>query len=198
LERTYHEGLTREDNVLGTWCLGVDVEWLRRSHRPVDIFHRVATIRGEWITLDPFSAVQLTTPRRSLVGTIDESACCHVRNLCATYLRHRSGERVRLAWKLHYLWYLEAVDGRDRLDQITEAMDSASDGVLRLRGGGEEDFRGVDPTCANVLEAELTKMDRFLYGTCRPHVTRYVAAFREFLARPSVATPGAASMSVQR
>jgi hypothetical protein len=189
LQRTHFDGLTDDDGILGTWCLGVDADWLRREHQALDIFHKVETIRGRWVTLDPFSALQRRTPERALVETLDDSAFCHVGNLCATYMRYKSGQRVRFAWKLHYLWYLEALIGADRLAEITAAMDAADDGVLRLADGFSESFRDVDPTCANVLRAELERMDRFLHGTCRSHVARYVDAFQAFLSRASSAAP---------
>jgi len=183
IQRTHFDGLTDEDDIIGTWCLGVDVEWLREKYRPIDIFHKVERVRGQWVTLDPFSSIQRRTPERGLAQPLDSSAFCHVGNLCASYMRYRSGQRVRFAWKLHYLWYLEAISGQDRLLAITVAMDSAQDGVLRIDGGFEEDFGGVDPTCANVLRGELTTMDGFLYGRCRAHVAQYVDAFERFLSR---------------
>lgn len=182
LQRTHFDGLTDEDNILGTWALGMDVAWLRENHRPIDIFHKVEKVRGKWTTLDPFSAIQRRTPERGLVGTIDGSTCRHVGNLCATYLRFQSGQRVRFGWKLHYLWYLEALNGEDRLEEIAEAMEQATDGRLVL-GDFEGDFSEVDPTCANVLRRELKKMDELLHGHCRPHVERYVDAFEAFLTR---------------
>lgn len=188
LERTYYDGLTDDDNVLGTWCLGMDVEWLRANYHPLDLFHKVEKVRGQWITLDPFSSIQLQTPARALVGTIDGTACCHVKNLCATYMRYRSGQKVRFAWKLHYMWYLEALNGDDRLVEITKAMDDSDNGLLRLADGFEDDFAGVDPTCANVLRDELSRMDAFLLGRVRPHVSAYVDSFQAFLTRAAAGT----------
>lgn len=182
LERTYFDGLTDEDNILGTWALGMDVQWLRSEYHPVDIFHKVEPVRGQWTTLDPFSAIQRRTTERGLVETIDRAACCHVGNLCATYMRYRSGEKVRFTWKLHYLWYLEALDGRDRLDTIRSTMDQAEDGHLKL-DDFEGDFSQVDPTCANVLGVQLEQMDSMLFGEYRPHVRAYVEAFGSFLSR---------------
>lgn len=187
LERTHFDGLTDEDDILGTWCLGIDVEWLRRTHRPVEIFHRLEKIRGRWVTLDPFSSIQRRTPRRGLVGEIGRGACCHVGNLCATWMRHQSGQRVRFTWKMHYLWYLEALNGRDRLDEIREKMDSTDDGILALEDF-EGDFRNVDPTCANVLRVELRRMESFLHDRPRERILRFVDSFQAFLERAGSAS----------
>lgn len=190
LERTYFDGLVDADNVLGTWCLGVDAQWLRDNYHPIDIFHKVEKVHGRWMTLDPFSSIQLRTPERSLVESIDGTDCCHVKNLCATYMRYSSGQRVRFAWKLHYMWYLEAINGEDRLQEITDAMESSSDGVLRLASGFQDDFSGVDPTCANVLRDELGNMERFLFGGPRRHVVQYCDSFQAFLTRAPARSAG--------
>jgi len=190
LERTHFDGLTDADNVLGTWCLGMDAAWLREKYRPINIFHRVQRHRGRWTTLDPLSAIELDTPERGLVGTTDGASCCHVQNLCATYLRYRSGQTVRLAWKLHSMWYLQAIadSDNDRLIDLADAMDAA-DGRMLEFNGRTHDFSDVDPTCANVLEHQIRCMEIYLQGTVRPPVERYVDATRRFLARAAESRP---------
>lgn len=191
LELTPFDGLTDDDRIIGTWCLGMDARWLRNEHRPHEIFHRVATVetvkgRRE-VNLDPYSWLQTREPRRALVGTIDESACAHVRNLCSTHLRFTTGRPAKVVWRLHYLWYLEWLAGGDgveaqRMAQATERMRGATGPVLEV-DGYRADFAGTDPTCANVLRDELTRMEVFLTGQVRPEVREFVSAFALFLQR---------------
>jgi len=183
LEHTRVDGMTADDNLLGTWCLGIDAKWLREHHRPIDIFHRIVNIDGKLIHLDPFSAIQRKTPQRQRVGTIDGDACCHVFNLPSTYLMFIRGRRPKIVWRLHYLWYLEDLADRgDRMSQVIQAMADCNDGQLNACGY-TVDFNGVDPTCANVLRDDLNKMDPALFGQVRPIVDQYIAGFADFLQR---------------
>jgi hypothetical protein len=181
VETTRFDGLLDSDLVLGTWGLGMDVEWLRRRFAPADILHRIRTIRGRPVSLDPFSDIQFThCAQRELVEGLQPDDFCHVKNLCSSYLRFKTGRPVKLAWRLHYLWYLEHIHcGRD-LAPITQAMNEATDLAL-LVDGQMIDFFGTDPTCANVLDAELSRMDQFLFDSIRPQVRSYLDASRRFL-----------------
>ncbi len=183
LEHTFFDGLTEEDNQIGTWCLGIDVQWLRANWRPVDCFHKVVSIRGRPTMLDPYAWIQLQTPQRSLVRTIDGTACCHVKNLCSTHLRFRSRKPFSVAWRLHYLWYLESLGPcPDRLEEITTLMRSAESSVLVV-DERPIDFRETDSTCENVLRDELTRLESQLFGSLRPRTDGYLREFRAFLER---------------
>jgi len=181
VELTRFDGLTDDDRILGTWGLGMNVQRLRRSFEPVDILHRIRRIRGRHVTLDPFSDIQHThAASRELVDGVSPEDFCHVKNLCSSYLRFNTGRHVTLAWRMHYLWYLESIHlGRD-LDRITASMDAAEGLVLEV-DGRTLDFADTHPTCANVLESELFRMDRFLFESVRSDTRTYVEAFRRFL-----------------
>lgn len=184
-ELTHFDGLTDEDNQIGTWTLGIDVEWLRANWRPIDCFHRVERVRGRLTNLDPYAAIQFRTPDRGLTGIVRPDEFCHVKNLCSTYLRLLKGVplNAKVAWRLHYLWYLEERSGRaGRLGEVSAAMAGAQSARLSI-DGREADFSQVHVTCANVLRTELSQMERFLLGDVRPEVAAYVDAFEAFLWR---------------
>ncbi len=180
LELTPFYGLTEDDAIIGTWSLGVDVEYLRGSWRPVDCFHRVARVRGRWVKLDPFSWVQMRTPDRALAGDIAGRAC-HVKNLCSTYLRLVSGGPIAVVWRLHYLWYLEYLAGDEsKLDQAIGLMRGSANREIMIHGR-RIDFAQVDPGAASFLRAELEAMEVALHGMVRPEVGEYLDSFERFL-----------------
>jgi len=194
-EHTTWDRLTEADALIGTWELGVDVQWLRRTRHPVDCFHAVARVNGRTVDLDSFSLIQSRTPERGLAEGLGRGSYAHVKNLCSTVLNLRKGRRVHVAWRLHYLWYLEALsDQPERLEEATQAMERSSDAHLTVNGS-THDFSGLHPTCANVLRNELTSMDRALFGQLRPQVARYLDAADAFFARAGgdAATARAAS-----
>lgn len=191
-ELTLFDGLTERDAIIGTWSLGIDVQWIRKHHHPVDCFHTtIRTDDGRWMSLDPYSHLQMKTPARDLAGPI-EGLACHVRNLCSTYLRFTGGKHAKVAWRLHYLWYLESLDSHPhRLAEVTRAMNEATSGELTI-DGLKADFRHVHVGSAGVLRDELRLMDRSLHGTPRPEVEAYIEAFERFLERYGIrSTPSA-------
>lgn len=182
-ELTHFDGLEDQDRQIGTWTLGIDVEWLRSKYRPIDCFHRVATHRGRRFNLDPFAWIQFQTQERGLTQGFDETAFCHVKNLCSTYLRFLKRAPLQVAWRLHYLWYLEELSGdAGRLRQVVEAMNECTDGILHL-DEHPADFRLAHASCGNVLRCELVAMEGFLFGGLRPEVGKYLDAFDRFIHR---------------
>ena len=181
VEHTHFDGLTDADGLIGTWELGIDVEWLRSRYRPIDCFHTVADVNGRRVDLDAFNEIQSRTPERGLAEDVGRKSYAHVTNLCSTYLRYSRGQPAKLAWRLPYLWYLEALAGEEgRLGEATEAMRQASSPVISV-GGHAASFLGTHVTCANVLRDELARMEGSLFGGVRPAVTLFEAAFRAFL-----------------
>lgn len=182
-EHTHFDGLTNTDALIGTWELGIDVQWLREQFRPIDCFHAICPINGRRVDVDAFSAIQSRTPQRGLAGTVGRDSYAHVTNLCSTFLRYSKGERVQMAWRLHYLWYLESlVSGEGRLESVIAAMRSASSAKLEVDGYAM-DFASTCVTCSNVLRSDLVRMEEALHGACRPVVGRYIDVFAEFLGR---------------
>ncbi len=183
LELTHFDGLTDDDAIIGTWCLGIDVAWLRSNWKPIHCFHRSARLGGREINLDPYSWIQTRTPARALAEGIDESSCCHVRNLCSTYLRFTTGRFFQPVWRLHYLWFLEELSGLEgRIAEVTRAMEDATSPTLEL-DGRTVDFSKTHVTCANVLRDELQRMDNALHGSPQKASTNYVGSFERFLTR---------------
>jgi hypothetical protein len=181
LELTDFDGLTGGHGLIGTWALGIDVQWLRGKYRPIDCFHAIEYIEGRRFDLDAFTHIESKTPERALVGSVTASDAAHVRNLCSTYLRFSKGQKFDVVWRLHLMWYLDFLCGRtNRLDQVVQVMAAASSGQIEI-DGAVADFSDTHATCANVLRREVIPMERFLFGELRPEVARYAEAFERFL-----------------
>jgi hypothetical protein len=183
LELTHFDGLDDSQKLIGTWALGIDVEWLRQNHRPIDCFHTVASINGRRFDLDAFTYIESSTPERDLVGTVTEKDMAHVRNLCSTYLRFTKGELFDVVWRLHLMWYLESLCGpAGKLQALTALMNSADSPRLCVNNL-TADFSRTHVTCANVLRDELLPMEKFIAGELREEVIQYIDSFENFLWR---------------
>lgn len=182
-EFTHFDGLKDADRLVGTWALGIDVEWIRREYRPIECFHDVMEVNGRRVDLDAFSAIQSRTPERELAPGAGAEAFVHVRNLVSTFLLFSEGRPARIAWRLHHLWYLENLARPPRdLGAISTAMEQATGPEIEV-DGRRVSLAGVHHTCANVLEKELRRTEDFLFGGIRPEVRRYLDAFRAYLLR---------------
>ena len=189
VEWTLFDGLEPSHALIGTWALGIDAAWLRQNYRPIDCFHTVEPINGRRFDLDAFTFIESKTPQRGLVNAFTENDMAHVRNLCSTYLRFKKGERFDVVWRLHHLWYLEALCEReDRLGQLVRLMDEATSSRLRVNNLVAE-FSNTHVTCANVLRRQLLLMEHFLFGQPRPELLAYVDAFERFLWRHGRSDP---------
>jgi len=183
LEFTHFDGLSDTHKLIGTWALGIDIEWLRQEYQPVDCFHTVANINGRRFDLDAFTYIESKTPQRDLVGTVTEKDMAHVRNLCSTYLRFTKGELFDVVWRLHLMWYLESLCGTpNKLRELTNLMDSADSPQLTV-GSLSAEFSQTHVTCAYVLRDNLMPMERFVSGTPRKEVIDYINSFERFLWR---------------
>lgn len=188
LELTNFDGLCNADQVMGTWALAIDAQWLRSNWRPIDCFHRMHTIRGKRVSLDPYSWLQLQTPERGLVRRFDGAAMCHIKNMCSTYLRYLNGEWAKIAWRLHSVWYLEELSGSpSSVAEATEAMDNADGPKLEV-GGLVADFSGADVGAVAVLSQEIQKLEEHLHGKVRPRIKKYISSFSNFVEKHGRAT----------
>jgi hypothetical protein len=182
-ELSTYDGLVESDRILGTWCLGMDVDALRANYRASDCFHRIIRNGHRWQAMDPFTLIESMTPERDRVGTVIADGYCHARNLCSTYLQFVKGQNPNIVWRLHYLWYLESLGGDDgAMRDATHAMEAATSASLHVRTCRADFFR-TDPTCANVLAKEVRRMEEFVHRECRPEVNRFLLAFENFLDR---------------
>ena len=163
--------------------MGIDLAWLRENARPLDCWHKVVIINGTRCNLDGFNYVQLRTPARALAEGVGSESAVHVWNLVSSYLKYTSGQRFNIAWRLHFLWYLESLSGQDhRLQTVTKAMQAAQTPVLAI-DGRPVDFSTEHVTCSNVLRDRVSRMEETLFGQCRPEVATYLHEFQGFLSR---------------
>ncbi|MEX0885117.1 MAG: hypothetical protein WD009_01640 [Phycisphaeraceae bacterium] len=186
---THFDGLKDEDAIIGTWCLGVDVHWLRQTHRPIDCFHASRRHHGRLIHMDPFSSLQWRTPERGLTPPHDVRPYSHVSNLCSTALELEKGRSPNVAWRLHYLWYLKNLDApEDAFLAMARRMRQADAPTLRV-DPYEADFAGTHASCADALRKQLTAMDEALFGELRRGVLAFANAFEDFLLHFGDAAP---------
>ena len=182
-EHTHFDGLGDDDSLIGTWELGVDARWLRETYSPVQCFHAVTKVNNRWVDLDAFSAIQSRTPERRLAEGAGDENFAHVKNLCSMYLLYAEGKPAKIAWRLHFLWYLRSLEvGEESLDEAIASMSTATDANLDVQGR-QVDFSNIHRSCADVLRRELAPMEQALYGRMRPKIDEFIVTFDGFLSK---------------
>lgn len=182
-ERTHFDGLTDDDNILGTWSLGIDADWLRSNFKPVHCFHAVAPVSGRLRSLDGLTHIETKTDRRALCTPFEKQEMMHVTNLCSIYLRYRGGRDFEPAWRLHLLWYLQYLAGDEQpMRQATRIMQAGGSSVIAVDGPGV-DFSNTHVTCGNVARDAVRRMETALHGAVRDEVAEYLQASDRFWSR---------------
>ncbi len=182
-ELTHFDGLTDKDNVLGTWSLGIDADWLRSNFKPVMCFHAVDKVGGRWTSLDGLTHIETKTDRRKLCETATRDHFVHVTNLCSVFLRYTSGQGFDPVWRLHMLWYLQHLSGDSGpMTRATEALGAAETAGLVV-DGRTIDFTGTHVTCGDALRERVEAMERSLHGEVSDDVAAYLEASARYFDR---------------
>lgn len=182
-ELTHFDGLADADNMLGTWSLGIDADWLRNHFDPVMCFHAVDKVDGRWTSLDGLTHIETKTDRRKLCEAASLDHFVHVTNLCSVFLRYTSGQDFDPVWRLHMLWYLQHLAGDSGpMVRATEALGAASTAQITV-GGRAIDFAGTHVTCGSALRERAEAMERSLHGGVSGEVAAYLGASTRFFER---------------
>ena len=175
-------GLKPEDKILGTWALCLDLKWLRNTFHPIDVFHVWQRHQHSYVLRDPTTAIQFQTSKRNKINAITRNDFSHANNLCSVYLQLKKKQIPSIAWRLHLLVYLYSLNQAELLDNMITQMKTTSSGKLCIMGETIS-FETTDPSCSNVLESEINKLEIALYKKKRPLITNYIHTTRTFLNR---------------
>lgn len=181
-EWTDFGGLQEADCIYGSWGLGLNVEWIVQSFRPIDCFHRIDNFKGTKIDFDPFCWIQSKTSRRCSIETHDDDFV-HFVNIVSTYQRWMTGQKMQPEHCLHSAFYLlDLVGFGPGIKSITDKMLDARSGVFSI-DDRIIDFSYTNIDCARVVDHKICRLEKLLFGFIRKPVIDYIREFYDFLQR---------------
>lgn len=171
-------GVTPEMRLVTTFEMVIDVEWLRRSARPVEGFNQIRLVDGRYADFDTWLEVQRRAPRRH-VEPIDPHKLVHPSQLICQFTDLMAGRRHRLdrGHQLPILFYFcHLGDPSISLDSPSEEIaDPAADRIALF--GRDCDLTPIRPESWAWMEKQIRRLEQHLHGATRSHVERYLRGF---------------------
>lgn len=190
----YHSnGIVEGDRLLTTFEMVCDVEYLRRSFRPVDFFNLPAKWKGRRVEFDTFLWPQAFGPpdARSLLLPIDVRDMVHPSQMICQFIDVRRKARYVAPANNNVLmipYFLELGGDPTTLDEHQRAID-ASDGHVVRCFGREVDFRHFAPVHARWLAEQGHRLDAAVHGEVRAKVRRYFESVEDLPRRRAGGRP---------
>ena len=165
-----------EMNLLTTFELALDAEYMRRRFRPFDLFNKLRVVDGRVVDFDTMLLAQRESPGRAL-RPIDESTLVHPSRLICNYTDLVSG-RSDLAGLDHalpvlaYFMYL----GGDPTPMATARPgleDQGSRSIALFDRTASID--GIKPESWAWMEKQIRRTEQARFGETRPEVSSYLA-----------------------
>jgi hypothetical protein len=170
-------GVLREDGLVTTFELFLDVRHVVARFRPVDLFNHVTTHRGRSVDFDTFLHAQsVAGTREVLPASLDDMV--HPSQMICQYVLHLNGDRrlPRETNNLVFLPYFSSIGGSGgAMVRLTEEMRESDDGSVSLFGR-RLDVRSLSDLHLTWTIEQATHLDRAVFGEVRPEVGDFLDA----------------------
>ena len=171
-------GVTPQMRLVTTFEMTIDIEWLRRSARPLEGFNQVRLVDGRYVDFDTWLEVQRRAPIRR-VEPIEPASLVHPTQLICQFTDHVAGRDSRLhsGHQLPILLYFV------HLGNASTDLEAAGDRYADSRAqsaplfGREADLSRVHPAGWAWMEKQIRRLEQHLFGGTRPHVAHYLRGF---------------------
>ena len=175
IRRYRGNGIDERMNLVTTFELTLDAEYLRRNWRPFDLFNKLRLVDGRVIDFDTMLYVQWKSPARE-VRPIEESKLVHPAQLICQYTDLASG-RANFQGRNHslpmlaYFLYL----GGDAGPMTSSQSGLDAEGSNSISMFGRTAFiDGVKPETWAWIEKQIRRVEKASFGVTRPEVESYL------------------------
>lgn len=178
-------GVVPGDGLVTTFELLFDVDHVRGSHSPLDLFNHVTRHQGRRVDFDTFLRVQ-TLGGKILAVPVDEEDMVHPSQLICQFEDFRLGRRAIPATNGLPLipYFLFAGDEPAVLRAMTERFEGGTGRIVDFMDG-RLDLSGLPPVHLRWLAKQAYRLEAALAGETRPEVRRYFDALDAFISRAS-------------
>lgn len=176
-------GITHDDQLVLTWEMIFDVEYMRQRFKPLDLFSHVCKLNGRTMDMDCFLWAQSRGGSRR-VAAVSANDMVHPSQVITqyTYLLNKAGYIPPASNNLPIIPYFYLLAGRPELmKEFVQGLDNNSTGARLL--GRHVDMSRITPVHVDWLEEQVCRLEETVEGTVRQEVRDYFGAMRRFLRR---------------
>lgn len=172
-------GVRGEMNLVTTFEMVLDAQWLRGRFDPYDGFNKVRLVSGRHVDFDTFLWVQQQAPQRR-VQPIDDRALVHPSQLICQFTDHVAGRGSRTSPvnrlpMLAYFVYLG--DPTFDLSGLASALGDCSVRAVPIWGKPlAVDL--IPPETWAWMEKQIRRLEQHLHGSTRPEIEDYLVGFK--------------------
>ena len=172
-------GVTAEMNLVTTFELVLDAEWVRANAEPHEGFNQATVVDGRYVDFDTWLAVQHRSPVRTL-EPVSADALVHPSQLICQFTDHVAGRggRTSPTNRLPILAYFVHLGDPDfSLGDLAFAIaDSRTRSATMW--GRETDIGSIPAEGWAWMEKQIRRLEQHLYGATRPEIEDYLEGFK--------------------
>lgn len=174
-------GLHLADELLTTWELILDGQYLRNHFQPIEMFSKIGRYQGRMVDFDTFLYAQTKVKQRSL-ARVGANDLVHPSQVISQVVELRNGRRpVPRDGNLMFIPYIYFLAGEDELIRsTTEELQNASWPYLQYFGT-RLDLRHQKETNAQWLRTQAERLEHAVAGGVRAPVEAYFDALLRFV-----------------
>jgi len=187
-------GVLPDDQLVTTFELIFDAQFVRQHFRPIDLFNHVCRHRGRRVEFDTFLYAQSQRGTTSITQVQSEEMVHPSQLICQVTELRREGEYTApVVNNLPMLPYFFFLAGDEQaLSHHQAVFDAASDTRVAFLGHTMNASR-LTADHVDWLELQVERLERAIVGDVRPQVRDYFQSLRAFAQRNNTDTPIAAT-----
>lgn len=167
-----------EKNVLAaTFELAIDIEYLRKNHRAIDVFNKLKLINGKYVDFDTFLYIQWLSPLRCVTAV--KGDLVHPSQLICYFTDFVAGRKYvsQISHNLLILPYFSFLGGDPQPIQLIAPKLSKIDADRVPFQGKELAIDRVSPEQWAWMEKQIRRLEQTQFGHTRQEVEAYLVGF---------------------
>jgi hypothetical protein len=172
-------GITREMNLVTTFELVLDAEWVRANAEAHEGFNQVTVVEGRYVDFDTWLAVQHRAPVRTL-EPVSADALVHPSQLICQFTDHVAGRggRTSPTNRLPILaYFVHLGDPTFSLGDLAVAIADPKTRSATM-WERETDIASIPAEGWAWMEKQIRRLEQHLFGATRPEIEDYLEGFK--------------------
>lgn len=180
IRRYEGNGVCGEMELVATFELAIDTEYIRSTYSPYDLFNKLRVVDNRIVDFDTMLFAQWCSPRRAL-REIDESQLVHPSQLICQYTEFVAGRTIfrKRRHALPVLLYFMYLGGDPEPMLAATAYLRCVTSTQIPAFGRQVCIDGITPEGWAWMEKQIRRVEQYVYGATRAEVTSYLQGMME-------------------